>query len=73
MSIEETVAGQTLATSFLATVAEHGPEEALRWKNDDGSYGSWTFDEYAELVARVAGGLSRLGIGHGDRLVLMMR
>ena len=37
MSIEETVAGQTLATSFLATVAEHGPEEALRWKNDDGT------------------------------------
>ena len=73
MSIDKTVAGQTLATSFLATVRESGPEEALRWKNEDGSFGCWTFDEYADLVARVAGGLQKLGVGRGDRLVLMLR
>lgn len=73
MSIDETIAGKTIPTTFLDTVATHGPEEALRWKKDDGTFGVWTFDEYAERVARVAGGLAKMGIGRGDRLVLMMR
>ena len=73
MTIDETVAGQTLAKSFLATVAECGPDEAVRWREEDGSFQSWSFDEYADLVARAAAGLAKLGIGRGDRIVLMLR
>ncbi len=73
MTIDETVAGQTLAKSFLATVAECGPDEAVRWRKEDGSFQSWSFDEYADLVARAAAGLAKLGIGRGDRIVLMLR
>ena len=73
MTIDETVAGQTLAKRFLAIVAECGPDEAVRWRKEDGSFQSWSFDEYADLVARAAAGLAKLGIGRGDRIVLMLR
>jgi long-chain acyl-CoA synthetase len=73
MTIDKTVAGQTLAKSFLATVAECGTAEAVRWRKEDGSFQSWSFDEYADLVARAAAGLAKLGIGRGDRIVLMLR
>ncbi|MFP6663253.1 MAG: AMP-dependent synthetase/ligase [Deltaproteobacteria bacterium] len=71
--VSNAVENQTIPTAFLATVREHGALTALRWKKDDGSFGSWTYNEYADLVARVAGGLAARGLGHGDRIVLMMR
>ncbi|MEO2169020.1 MAG: long-chain fatty acid--CoA ligase, partial [bacterium] len=71
--IRTAVEGQTIPTAFLDTVRKHGALTALRWKKDDGSFGSWTYNEYADLVARVAGGLAARGLGRGDRIVLMMR
>ena len=44
---------------------------ALRWKDGDG-WGELTFAEYADRACRVATGLAGLGIGRGDRVVLMM-
>jgi long-chain acyl-CoA synthetase len=58
---------------FLDTVRQHPDNVALRWREDDGSWGEWTFRDYADRVARVAGGLRAKGIGHGDRVVLMLR
>jgi long-chain acyl-CoA synthetase len=46
---------------------------ALRWKNDDDTWGEYTFAEYAAMVAKAAAGLENAGIGSGDRIVLMMR
>ena len=71
--IERLVEGQTLPKAFCTTLREHGDRVALRWKKDDGSFGEWTFQEYGERVARVAAGLTALGIGRGDRVVLMLR
>jgi acyl-coenzyme A synthetase/AMP-(fatty) acid ligase len=49
------------------------PEKvALRWKDGD-DWKQWTFGEYADLVARAAGGLQARGVERGDRVVLMMR
>ncbi len=45
---------------------------ALRSKDGDGWQES-TFAEYAEDACRVAAGLQELGVGRGDRVVLMMR
>lgn len=71
--IHRLVDGQTLPKAFLAATRAHADRVALRWKQADGSFGEWTFGDYAENVARVAGGLSALGVGHGDRVVLMLR
>jgi long-chain acyl-CoA synthetase len=63
----------TVAAAFLATVGQRGSHTALRWRAGEGSWASLSFGELAGLVARVAGGLRALGVGHGDRVVLMMR
>jgi long-chain acyl-CoA synthetase len=54
-------------------VAEHPEQVALRWKTADGGWGERTYAEYGDLVARVTTGLQGLGVGKGDRVVLMMR
>ncbi|HEX2574743.1 MAG TPA: AMP-dependent synthetase/ligase [Aquihabitans sp.] len=63
---------RTVATAFLETVAAHGPEVALRWKDGE-TWQEWTFDDYADRVARAAAGLRAQGVGRGDRVVLMLR
>ena len=71
--IDDEVRGLTVTSAFRDTVAEHGDKVALRWKKDDGSYGEWTWREYADRACALAGGLQRLGIGRGDRVLLMLR
>jgi long-chain acyl-CoA synthetase len=62
----------TVTRQFAATVAEFGDQTALRWKAGEG-WGEWTWADYAERATRVAGALGDLGIGSGDRVVLLMR
>ena len=71
--LNRAVAGQTVAERFVRTVAEHGHRVALRERAPDGSWSEWTFEEYAEHVAGAAASLRALGVGPGDRVVLMMR
>lgn len=70
-TIDDAVAGQTMVTAFLDTVGSRGGEVALRWRDGDG-WGEWTWRDYADRAARVASGLSALGVGRGDRVVIMM-
>ncbi len=72
-SIEATVAGETIPTMILKTVAAHGDLVALRHKGDDGAWHDTTYTTYADQVARVAAGLAAHGLGPGDRLVMMIR
>jgi long-chain acyl-CoA synthetase len=60
---------RTVLDGFLRTVRRQPTDIAIR--ELAGPQLSWT--EYADQVARAAGGLSALGIGRGDRVVLMMR
>ena len=71
--LDECVAGRTVATRFLDTLAEHGDIAVLRWKQSDGSWSERTLTEVADDVARLVTALRELGIGKGDRVVLMMR
>jgi long-chain acyl-CoA synthetase len=71
-TIDDAVAGQTVASRWLETVAAHPDRVALRAKHGD----AWVETTYAELADKVAlasGGLRSLGVGPGDRVVLMMR
>ena len=71
--IDAEVAGQTVASRFAETVAEHGASVALRGKDDDGSWHELTWSEYADRACRLAAGLRDLGVGRGDRVALMIR
>ena len=62
----------TFPQLFAETVAAHPDRTALRWKVGD-AFAEWTWTDYAERVARVAAALRDLGVGHGDRVVLMLR
>ena len=69
----ERVAGQTIASRFLDTARDLSERVALRWKTDDGAWHEWTFADYLDRVARVASAYQAHGVGHGDRVVLMLR
>jgi long-chain acyl-CoA synthetase len=71
--LDRAVEGQTVPSRFARTVADHGDLVALRWRNEDESWGELTFADYAERACRVAAGLRQLGVGPGQRVVLMMR
>ncbi len=71
--IDALVEGQTIPTEFLKTVAAHGDLVALRWKDENGGWAETTYTEFADQVARAAAGMSALGLGRGDRLMLMIR
>jgi long-chain acyl-CoA synthetase len=69
----QAVEGQTIPSAFLATVAAHGDLTALRWRDDDGSWGEWSFGDYADRVAKAVAAYRELGIEPGQKIVLMMR
>ena len=70
--IHDRISGQNIPKRFLANIAEHGDLTAIQWKNSSGDWESWTFDELADRTARLAAGLKDLGVGHGDRVVMMI-
>jgi long-chain acyl-CoA synthetase len=70
--IHDRIVGQNIPKRFLANVARNGSLTAIQWKDSNGEWTSITFDELANQVARLATGLADLGIGHGDRVVMMI-
>jgi long-chain acyl-CoA synthetase len=66
------VRGQTVPTRFAETVRNLPDGIALRWKDGD-AWRHWTWTDYAERATRLAASLQELGVGRGDRVVLMMR
>ncbi|MGB3412775.1 MAG: long-chain fatty acid--CoA ligase [Microthrixaceae bacterium] len=70
---EKLANGRTVLTEFLQTSSVNAEKVALRWKNDDDTWTDFTFAEVAGNVAKAAAGLKSLGVGHGDRVLLMMR
>ncbi len=70
--LDRKVEGQTIASRWLETMAAHPDNVALRAKDGD-RWVEWTYADVGDRVARAAAGLRTLGVGPGDRVVLMMR
>jgi long-chain acyl-CoA synthetase len=71
--LDAAVAGQTIISRYLDTVAAHPNQVAIREKQDDDSFATWTYADHAARVAAAAAHLRSLGVRPGDRVVLMMR
>jgi long-chain acyl-CoA synthetase len=71
--LDRLAAGRTVPGEFVATVARHPERVALRWRTADERWQELTYAEYGDRVARVAAGLRALGVGAGDRVVVMVR
>jgi long-chain acyl-CoA synthetase len=70
--LDRKVEGQTIASRWLDTTATLADRVALRSRDGDG-WADVTYGQYRNRVARAAAGLRSLGVGPGDRVVLMMR
>jgi len=71
--LDAAVKGQTIISRYLDTVAAHPNQVALREKQADDSFRQWTYADHAQRTAAAAAHLRSLGVGPGDRVVLMMR
>ena len=67
------VEGHTIPGEFARTAARRAGLPALRWRTAGGGWGEWTWREYADRAARVAGGLAGVGLERSERVVLMLR
>lgn len=71
--IDAAIEGRTVARDFLRCVQQNGSSVALREMAGEADWVEYTFDEVAARAAETAGGLRALGVGPGDRVVMMMR
>jgi carnitine-CoA ligase len=63
----------TFAGRWTEAVAARGSEPFLLFLGADGRTTSWTYAQFDDLVARVAGGLAARGVRQGDAVHLVLR
>jgi long-subunit acyl-CoA synthetase (AMP-forming) len=71
-TIDELVAGRTVATLFAETAQRHPEAEALRWQAD-GKWVGLTWSAYRDRVRELTLGLRSLGFGKGDFALILAR
>lgn len=67
------IAGHNIPKRFLSNLARNSDIEVLTWKDSNGEWTSWTLAELADVTARLTSALADIGIGKGDKVVLMLR
>src|SRR4051812_34988915 len=60
---------RTVIDGLLHLARTRGEDVAFRTRDGD----TWSWTSYLDRAARFAGGLRRLGVGPGDRVVLMLK
>ena len=68
---EAATGSATLADLFPAAVAKHGPERAILYKSETGSWASKSYTELGEIVRKLSLGLIELGIEKGDKVAIL--
>ncbi len=71
--VDAAAAGRTVPREFLGLVRSHPSSPALHSMSADGGWNTWTLQEFADQVAKAAGGLAAAGVGTAERVLLMMR
>ncbi len=71
--LHDRIVGQNLPKRLLANVERNGDVEVVNWKNSSGEWESRTLRELAEDTARLVTSLKDLGVGKGDKVVMMIR
>ncbi len=67
------MAGKALPHRFLANLERNGSVEVVNWKNATGDWVAKTLTEVADDTARLVTSLQDLGVGKGDKVVMMLR
>jgi len=70
--VSAAIRGETIPRLFSRTVSSRADAVALRWRSGD-SWTQWTWRQYAEQACRLAAGMTVLGVGRGDPVLLMLR
>jgi long-chain acyl-CoA synthetase len=71
--VEAATGRSTAPQLFLDLIRRAPTSPALHSMSGDSGWNVWTVQEYADQVARAAAGLATVGVGAGERLLLMMR
>jgi long-chain acyl-CoA synthetase len=71
--LHDRIAGQNIPKRFLANLERNRDVTVLTWKDSAGEWASWTLSELADVTARLTSALAEVGIGPGDKVVLMLR
>ena len=71
--VDADAAGRTIPRDFLELVRSHPTTPALHSMRDEGGWNIWTLQDFADQVARAAGGLRACGVDAGEQILLMMR
>ncbi|MGA7759987.1 MAG: AMP-dependent synthetase/ligase [Ilumatobacteraceae bacterium] len=71
--VEAATGRSTAPQLFLDLVGQAPSSPALHSMSGDSGWNVWTVQEYADQVARAAAGLAAVGVGAGERMLLMMR
>ena len=71
--LNDRIVGQNLPKRFLANVERNGDVEVVNWKDSSGDWVSKTLRDVADDTARLVTSLKDLGVGKGDKVVLMIR
>jgi long-chain acyl-CoA synthetase len=71
--VDAAAAGRTVPRDFLELVRAHPASPSLHSMRADGGWNTWTLQQFADQVAKAAAGLSAVGVGTGERVLLMMR
>jgi long-chain acyl-CoA synthetase len=68
---DEATRSATLADLLPAAIERFGPQPAVRYRDDSGSWVSKSFDEVGEIVRKLSLGLLELGIEKGDKVAIL--
>ena len=71
--LHDRIVGHNLPKRFLSNVERNGDVEVVNWKDSSGEWVSKTLHDVADDTARLVTSLKDLGIGKGDKVVMMIR